>query len=130
MTPRLNLIGLVVANMATSLAFYRLLGLEVPDDADDQPHVEVVLPGGVRLAWDTVDVVRSFDPGWQPPSAGHRVALAFDCGDPDGVDRAFSQLVEAGHVGHLPPWDAFWGQRYAVVHDPDGNAVDLFAELS
>ena len=46
MTPRLNLIGLVVANMATSLAFYRLLGLEVPDDADDQPHVEVVLPGG------------------------------------------------------------------------------------
>jgi catechol 2,3-dioxygenase-like lactoylglutathione lyase family enzyme len=129
-SPRLDLIGLVVADMAASLAFYRLLGMELPADADGQPHVEVVLPGGVRLAWDTVDVVRSFDPGWQPPSGGHRVALAFDCGDPDGVDRAFGALVEAGHVGHLPPWDAFWGQRYAVVHDPDGNAVDLFAELS
>jgi catechol 2,3-dioxygenase-like lactoylglutathione lyase family enzyme len=127
-SPRLDLIGLVVADMAASLAFYRLLGMELPADADDQPHVEVVLPGGVRLAWDTVDVVRSFDPGWQPPSGDHRVALAFDCGDRDGVDRAFGELVEAGHAGHLPPWDAFWGQRYAVVHDPDGNAVDLFAQ--
>lgn len=24
---------------------------------------------------------------------------------------------------------AFWGQRYAVVRDPDGNDVDLFAPL-
>ena len=129
-SPRIDLIGLVVADMAASLAFYRQLGMELPADADGQPHVEVVLPGGVRLAWDTVEVVRSFDPGWQPPTGGHRVALAFDCGDPGGVDRAFAALVSAGHDGHLEPWDAFWGQRYAVVDDPDGNAVDLFAELS
>jgi uncharacterized glyoxalase superfamily protein PhnB len=58
------------------------------------------------------------------------VALAFDCGDPTGVDETFALLVDAGHDGHLAPWDAFWGQRYAVVHDPDGNAVDLFAPLS
>lgn len=128
--PRIDLVGLVVADMAASLAFYRLLGMELPDEADSQPHVEVVLPGGLRLAWDTVDVVRSFDPGWQPPSGGHRVALAFDCGDADEVDRTYTVLVDAGHDGHLAPWDAFWGQRYAVVHDPDGNAVDLFAELS
>jgi uncharacterized glyoxalase superfamily protein PhnB len=25
--------------------------------------------------------------------------------------------------------DAFWGQRYATVLDPDGNSVDLFASL-
>lgn len=130
MTPRLDLIGLVVSDMAASLAFYRLLGLEVPADADDQPHVEVTLPGGLRLAWDTVDVVRSFDPDWSAPTGGHRAALAFDCGDPAGVDGAFDLLVGAGHDGHLAPWDAFWGQRYAVVHDPDGNAVDLFAALS
>jgi catechol 2,3-dioxygenase-like lactoylglutathione lyase family enzyme len=130
MTPRLDLIGLVVSDMAASLAFYRLLGLELPADADARPHVEVTLPGGLRLAWDTVDTVRSFDPAWQPPSGGHRVALAFDCGDPTGVDETFALLVDAGHDGHLAPWDAFWGQRYAVVHDPDGNAVDLFAPLS
>ncbi len=130
MTPRLDLIGLVVADMAASLAFYRLLGLELPADADTQPHVELALPGGLRLAWDTHDTVRSFDPTWQPPSGGHHMALAFDCGDPAGVDATFAELVAAGHDGHLAPWDAFWGQRYAVVHDPDGNAVELFAALS
>ncbi len=128
MTPRLDLVGMVVSDMAASLAFYRLLGLDVPAGADDQPHVEVTLPGGLRLAWDTIDTVRSFDPGWTAPTGGHRMALAFDCGSADGVDRAHQVLVEAGHVSHLEPWDAFWGQRYAVVHDPDGNAVDLFAD--
>ena len=26
-----------------------------------------------------------------------------------------------------PPWDAPWGQRYAILHDPDGYQVELFA---
>lgn len=128
MTPRLDLIGLVVSDMAASLAFYRLLGLDVPVDADDQPHVEITLAGGMRLAWDTVDTVRSFDPAWTPASGGHRVALAFDCGSADGVDGVHQQVVDAGHDSHLAPFDAVWGQRYAVVHDPDGNAVDLFSD--
>ena len=38
-------------------------------------------------------------------------------------------LVAAGGRGHKEPWDAFWGQRYAEVLDPDGNVVDLFAPL-
>ncbi len=129
MTPQLALIGVVVADMARSLAFYRALGLDLPADADAAPHAETTLPGGLRLAWDTVDTVRSFDPGWTAPSGSHHVALAFDCGTPAAVDATFAELVAAGHDGHLPPWDAFWGQRYAVVHDPDGNAVDLFAAL-
>jgi catechol 2,3-dioxygenase-like lactoylglutathione lyase family enzyme len=125
-TPRIDLIGLVVADMAASLAFYRRLGLDLPAEADGQPHVEAALPGGLRLAWDTVETVRSFDPGWSP-ATGSRVSLAFDCGTPEGVDAAYAELTAAGHPGHLKPWDAFWGQRYAVVHDPDGNGVDLFA---
>jgi uncharacterized glyoxalase superfamily protein PhnB len=122
----MDMIGLVVTDMAASLGFYRRLGIEVPADADGQPHVDVVLGGGLRMAWDTVETVRSFDPGWQP-ATGSRVALAFDCGSPAGVDAVWAELTDAGYEGHIKPWDAFWGQRYAVVHDPDGNAVDLFA---
>ena len=129
MTVRLNLVGVVVADMARSLAFYRLLGLELPAAADSEPHVEVGLPGGLRLAWDTEEVLRSFDPGWQPPGHGHRLSLAFDCGDPTGVDAVHAQLLASGAQGHLAPFDAAWGQRYASVHDPDGNTVDLFAAL-
>ncbi|MFZ4517099.1 MAG: VOC family protein [Microthrixaceae bacterium] len=127
--PRLDLVGIVTADLDRSLDFYRLLGLEIPDPGG-APHVEIMLPAGLRLAWDTVEVVRSFDPGWTPPAGGHRVALAFDCGSPAGVDATYTRLVEADHDGHRPPWDAMWGQRYAVVRDPDGGAVDLFAEMA
>ena len=127
MTIRFDVVGVVVADMARSLAFYRRLGIDVPADADDQPHVEAQLPGGVRIAWDTIDVIRSFDAGWTTPSGGHGVGLAFACDSPAEVDSTYAALVDAGYDGHLEPWDAFWGQRYAVVHDPDGNSVDLFA---
>ncbi|MEU7886761.1 VOC family protein [Microbispora bryophytorum] len=129
MAPTFDLIGLVVTDMAASLSFYRRLGLDIPSSADTEPHVEVTLPGGLRLVWDTADVVRSFDPAWSPGSGGPRMALAFRCDGPEEVDRLYADLVEAGYEGYLPPWDAFWGQRYAVVHDPDGNGVDLFAAL-
>lgn len=129
MTPQLDLIGLVASDLPRTLAFYRALGLDLPPSADDEPHVEVTLPGGLRLAWDTVDVIRSFDPGWTPPSTGgHRAALAFRCADGAEVDAVYARMVDAGFAGHLAPWDAFWGQRYAVLHDPDGTAVDLFAD--
>ncbi|MFE9681156.1 VOC family protein [Streptomyces sp. NPDC002701] len=128
-TPRFDLIGLVVSDMAASLAFYRRLGLEFPADAESAPHVEAELPGGLRLALDTEDTVRSFHPGWQPPSGGGRVGLAFLCDGPAEVDATYESLLAAGHEGELKPFDAPWGMRYAVVHDPDGNGVDLFARL-
>lgn len=129
MAPSFDLIGLVVADLSKSLAFYRRLGLDIPASADTEPHVEVTLPGGPRLAWDTTETIRSFDPGWTPPSGSPRIGLAFRCDDPAEVDRVYTDLVGAGYEGHRQPWDAFWGQRYAIVHDPDGNSVELFAAL-
>ncbi|MFD7324919.1 VOC family protein [Streptomyces sp. NPDC059875] len=127
-TPRFDLIGLVVSDMAASLAFYRRLGLEIPVGADTEAHVEASLPGGMRIAWDTEEVVRSFDPGWSRPEGGDRIGLAFLCGSPREVDATYESLVAAGYRGHLKPWDAVWGQRYAVVLDPDGCGVSLFAQ--
>jgi catechol 2,3-dioxygenase-like lactoylglutathione lyase family enzyme len=129
MTPRFDAIGLVVADMARSLAFYRLLGFDIPPGSDTAPHVEAALSGGLRLMWDPIETLRSFDADWSPPAGGARVSLAFACDSPADVDAVYARLVGAGAVGHLEPWDAFWGQRYAVVHDPDGNGVDLFAPL-
>ncbi len=127
MTLKLDLVGIVVADMAKSLAFYRMLGLEIDPAADVEAHVEVVLGGHMRLGWDTVETIRSFDPSWVPPVGGHRIALAFDCETASEVDSTYAAVIASGHRGHLEPWDAFWGQRYAVVIDPDGNHVELFA---
>jgi catechol 2,3-dioxygenase-like lactoylglutathione lyase family enzyme len=127
--PTFSAIGLVTADLPRSLAFYRDLGFEVPADAESAPHVEVPLPGGIRLLIDTVDTIHSFDPSWTAPTGSSRAGLALACGSPADVDSTYAAMTERGHTGHLEPWDAFWGMRYASLLDPDGNNVDLFAPL-
>jgi catechol 2,3-dioxygenase-like lactoylglutathione lyase family enzyme len=129
MAPTFNFIGMVTTDLPATLAFYRRLGLDIPADADQAPHVEYVLPGGLKLAWDTADTIASFDPGWRNPSGPGRVGLAFQCDSPAEVDKVHAELVAAGYASHREPWDAFWGQRYATVLDPDDNTVDLYAPL-
>lgn len=130
MTMHFNAVGLVADDMAATLAFYRLLGLEIPSASDTEAHAEVTVAGGIRLMWDSAELKRSIDPAWTPPSGGNRVAIAFDCGSPEGVDSGYAIITAAGYKGYQEPWDAFWGQRYATVLDPDGNHVDLFASLA
>ena len=127
-TPRCDAIGIVVADMSRSLDFYGRLGLEAPAGSAGAPHVEIPLSGGMRLLLDTRETILSFDPGWSPPT-GSGMSLAFACADPATVDKHYQALIDAGYEGHLEPWDAFWGQRYASVRDPDGNGVDLYAPL-
>ncbi|MPZ61063.1 MAG: glyoxalase [Propionibacteriales bacterium] len=126
MGPDLTVVGIVVEDMARSLAFYRRLGLDIPTDADTEPHVEADLPGGMKLAFDTRETILSFDSSWTSPTGSPRMALAFRCDSPADVDKLYAELVAAGADGHLEPWDAFWGMRYASLLDPDGNGVDLF----
>lgn len=123
-----DMIGIVVRDMAVALGFYRLLGLAIPEGQDGDDHVEVTTPNGYRIAWDTEELVKSLDSQWVEP-VGQRTTIAFKCASPSEVDEVHSRLVDAGHHSHKPPWDAFWGQRYAIVSDPDGNHLDLFAPL-
>ena len=129
MSGSLNCFGIVVSDMVKSLAFYRKLGVEIPPEADREQHVEANMVGGLRLLFDTVETIRSFDPGWTEPHGGARIALGFTFDTPAEVDDAYSELTSLGYRGHREPWDAVWGQRYAIVYDPDGNGVDLFAQL-
>lgn len=128
-SPRLDAFGVIVEDMPRALAFYRLLGLAIAAESDGQPHVEVELGTGIRLMFDTIDTIRSFHPGWEPPQGDHRIGLAFRCADAAMVDAVHARVVEAGYRSHKAPWEAFWGQRYAMVADPDGNGVDLYAPL-
>jgi uncharacterized glyoxalase superfamily protein PhnB len=124
--PELNAIGIVASDLGRSLAFYRLLGVDFPDDGEG--HVEATLPSGTRLMLDEESVIKSFRPDWTR-EAGNQLALAFECSSPAEVDSLFERARAEGFEAEKEPWDAFWGQRYAQLSDPDGVPVDLFAWL-
>jgi uncharacterized glyoxalase superfamily protein PhnB len=126
MAPTFNAIGMAVADMAKTLDFYRRLGLDFPAGAETEAHVEVVVPGGIRLMWDTHAVIESFDSSFTGETGGGP-SLAFLCADPAEVDTVHAELVKAGATSTMEPWDADWGQRYATLKDLDGHCLDLFA---
>jgi uncharacterized glyoxalase superfamily protein PhnB len=124
--PELNAIGIVSADTARSIAFYRLLGVDFPEDGEG--HIEATLPSGVRFMLDTEEVVLSFRPDWTR-EIGNQLSLAFECASPAEVDALYARVAAAGFQAEKEPWDAFWGQRYAQLRDPDGVPIDLFAAL-
>jgi catechol 2,3-dioxygenase-like lactoylglutathione lyase family enzyme len=124
---QLEAIGIVVIDIAEAVRFYRLLGLDFPDPGHED-HIEAAGPGGIRLMLDAEAMIKGFVDDWVEPR-GQRIGLAFRCADPAAVDAAHDRIVAAGFRSAKPPWDAFWGQRYAQVFDPSGNRVDLFAPL-
>src|SRR5574337_399193 len=110
--PQLNAIGIVVSDMAASIRFYRLLGIELPE-TPGEGHVQADA-GGAQLMLDAEDLIRGFRPEWTRET-GNPVALAFECATPAEVDELYARVVEAGFRGEKEPWDAFWGQRYAQL---------------
>ena len=125
--PQLNALGIVTSDMAESIRFYRVLGIDVPE-TPDEGHIDTFLANGVRFMLDSEEVIRSFRPDWTRQT-GNQIGLAFECAGPTEVDETYARVAEAGFHGEKEPWDAFWGQRYAQLQDPDGVPVDLSAAL-
>jgi uncharacterized glyoxalase superfamily protein PhnB len=123
----LDAIGIVVSDLDRTREFYAHLGLELPGDAEG--HAEVTLAGGIRLMFDTEETMRSFDESWSRATGSPTATLCFSFGSPAEVDAKYEELVGAGATGHMQPWDAFWGMRYAIARDPDGNEIALYAPL-
>ncbi len=122
-------IGIVVAEMAASMKFYGALGLVVPEIEPGQEQVQIITPGGAALGFVAESAMRAHNPHWVTP-VGQRVTFACRCDNAAELDAVYVTMKDGGFTGLREPWDAFWGQRYAFLGDPDGNRVDLFAALS
>ena len=131
--PILDQLNLVVADMARSIDFYRAIGLEIPDDTlwrtqTGVHHVEIKMPNGFELALDSQALAAVYNAGWQEPrGGGDRTVMSFRFADAKGVDGVFERIVALGHGSSQPPYYTFWGSRYAIVVDPDGNHVGLMS---
>ncbi len=124
--PKLTMLNLVVADMRASLDFYRRLGTVASGEADG-PHAELSMPDGFSLELDTAESARLWHAGVRAdPGTGH-VVIGFALASREAVDARYAELTAAGYEGRQPPFDAFWGSRYAIVADPDGNDVGLMS---
>ncbi len=126
---KFNAMGIVVADMNASVAFYARLGLEFEVDESMPEHASCNTPNGLHLMLDTEPFLATYTPGWTRAPGGPSVFLAFQLPTPADVDAKYDELTEAGYRGLRRPWDADWGMRYATVLDPDGNGIDLYANL-
>jgi catechol 2,3-dioxygenase-like lactoylglutathione lyase family enzyme len=129
---RFSQINLVVHDMAASLAFYRRLGLELPESAVWQsggaPHHATVDGGGeVDLEFDSRRLAHAYNTGFAAERG--RVTIGVSLESREAVDTLWAGLLEEGVQGLQQPFDAFWGARYAIVEDPDGNPVGLMSPV-
>lgn len=126
MALQLSMVGLIVEDMGRSLAFYRMLGLDIPSDVDDRPHVEVKMESGVTFFWDTT-FAKTYDPDREPPAGGYRMVSEFFLAGREAVDTTYTEMTGHGYRGHRAPFETAFGAYMAIVDDPDGNTVLITA---
>jgi predicted lactoylglutathione lyase len=127
--PVLTQINLVARDHRATCDFYRRLGLDVPDGAwsDGIRHSEITGENGFELAIDNEHLAKIYHAGWRRPGGSSRALIGFSVATRDEVDRLYAELTGAGHPGIQQPYDTFWGARYAIVADPDGNDVGIMS---
>jgi uncharacterized glyoxalase superfamily protein PhnB len=124
-------INVFVSDMAASIEFYRLLELDVADSFEWPPgsgaeHVDGTHTGdGCYMAFDNHAMARIWNQGFKADRDGGNVVIGLMVEARDDVDRLYAAAEAAGHPVGQEPYDAFFGSRYAIVIDPDGNQVGL-----
>lgn len=127
---RLTQLNLVARDFEATARFWRTLGLDVPEPTRQPPgslHAETDA-GALRLSIDNEALARLYNAGARRGELRSRALLGVTLESREAVDQTFARLVEAGFEPRQRPYDAFWGSRYAIVADPDGNDVGLMSE--
>lgn len=127
--PDLRMMNLIVRDMPAAVEFYGRLGLAVEGVDIDSPHVQLHTPSGFSLELDTAESASWWHAGWRADPASASVVVCFALASRDAVDSTYASLVRAGSPGRQVPFDAFWGARFAIVADPDGNDVGLMSPM-
>ena len=129
--PVLSGINLVSKDMKAAVTFYRKLGLDIPESAiwsseSGAHHIKAPGAGDVVFELDSTALAGIYNAGYDAKEE-RRSVLGFTVETREAVDELYAELTEAGYRGVQPPWDAFWGARYSIIEDPDGNHVGIMS---
>ncbi len=127
--PVLDQLNVIVGDMEAMVGFYRALGVELPDAPPpwDEHHRSAPNPGGLDFDLDSSTFASAWNQGWPRGQTG--LVIGFRVPSRDDVDGTYARLTGMGYDGQQEPYDAFWGARYAIVTDPDGNAVGIMSPI-
>lgn len=118
---KLDMVGIIVRDLPQSITFYQQLGFTVAERLDNYAEL---INDGVRISLNTTQMITQVY-GFEPTLTGEKIELAFRCDTRAEVDALCLTLQQAVVK---QPWDAFWGQYYAIIKDPNGNLLSLFHE--
>ena len=123
----LYMVGVIVSDMSRATEFYRRLGLDVPEGAEAEGHVEIKM-SGLTFFLSTKEANARWDPARKDVTGeGYRIVLEFYLESHDVLDAKYEELTGFGYVGHCAPYDVTPSTRFAMVDDPDGNTILLSA---
>jgi catechol 2,3-dioxygenase-like lactoylglutathione lyase family enzyme len=127
----LDQLNIIARDFDATVEFYRRLGMELKEAPGSHGirHAEAQLENGTRLEIDNGNLARIYNAAWRKPQGSSRALIGFSLPTREAVDALYGELMAAGHAGRQKPHDAFWGARYAVVADPDGNDVGLTSPI-
>ena len=128
MPPVFNQVNLVVADMEATLAFYRRLGFTIDNPPGEWAahHVELHVSADMSIEFDSLASAKLWNAGTREPGGGTLV-LNFAVPTRQAVDDLYGHMTAGAYTGLQPPYDAYWGARYAVIEDPDGNGAGLMS---
>jgi len=126
MALELYMVGAIVEDMPRAVEFYRRLGVDVPQDAEGEEHVEMKM-SGLTFFLSTKRANARWDPARTDAAGGYRIVLEFYLETPSALDAKYEELTGFGYVGHCAPYDVTPKLRFAMVDDPDGNTILLSA---
>ena len=127
--PVLDQVNVVVSNMDATVAFYGRMGIDFTAGTPEWAGHHRSADGGEGLDLDLDSVVfaRSWNEGWTGRRNNSGCVLVFRVETREEVDALHDEMVGAGYKVQQKPYDAFWGARFTVFEDPDGNAVGVMS---
>jgi hypothetical protein len=125
--PVLDLVTIVVGDMVAMAEFYGRLGVDIQGPDPAWPDIHRSGKAGIGFDLDAASFASKWNAGWPEGRTGP--LIGFSVSTREAVDEVYADMTGAGYAGAQEPFDAFWGARYAVVVDPEGNQVGLMSPV-